>query len=165
MEELWDQYRRNSKGWREDNLVRVHPKIYLGSARNVDILTFSSLNISHVINCADKQPDTKWFEREYPERFALINAVDSEEKVDITFWYPEFHYYMDKFLNEPECTGVYVHCQCGINRSCFLLLCYMCKKFGYPIENTIKCIASQRPCAFQNKSFRSQVVEFLKKTE
>jgi protein-tyrosine phosphatase len=162
MEHLWDKYRRNSKGWEKDLLAKVHPRILVGSANNVDLYTVSSNNITHIVNCAEEWVSSVWFKSEFPERIICINALDHKTE-DITKWYPLFETSMNKFLSDPECKTIYVHCECGINRSGFLVLIYMCLKFGYDIETVAKSMLIQRPCMFTNPSYRLQTIEYIKK--
>jgi len=160
----WDKYSRNSRGWSVDPIAIVHPRIYLGSANTVDIFTFNNLNITHVINCAQKEFSSRWFEEEYPNNYKCIGAEDSLE-FDITSVYPLFEAIMNKFLADRECKSIYVHCQAGINRSAFLVLMYVCIKFQYKMDYAVKNILLQRPCCFRNPSFRKQVTEYIKKLE
>ena len=157
----WDTYHQASGGWKTDRIAKVHSRIFLGSAWNVDLLTFHQLNITHAINCALDIDSSRWFLDEHPTRYICLNAEDTET-FDITSAYPMFESAMNRFLADPECQNIYVHCQCGINRSAFLLTMYMCKKFGYPLDSVVKNIAIQRPCCFQNESFRKQVEEYIK---
>lgn len=161
MDELWDKYRRNSKGWKADSLAMIHPRIMLGSSETVTLSTF---NITHIVNCAEDEWGSKWFKNEWPDRYACINAID-DEKEDITKWYPDFEKVMNKFMSSKDCKVIYVHCQCGINRSAFLVLMYACIKFGYSIEIVAKNVLLQRPCCFTNQAFRKQAVEYIKKHE
>lgn len=162
MDDLWDKYRRNSKGWKLDSLAMIHPRIILGSYENVDLYTFSTYKITHVVNCAGDEWQSNWFKTQYLERYACINAIDDEAE-DITKWYPDFEKAMNTCLLDKDCKNIYVHCQCGINRSAFLLLMYVCIKFGYSVEGVVKNILLQRPCCFTNKSFRRQALEYIKK--
>jgi protein-tyrosine phosphatase len=123
---------------------------------------FKNYNISHVVNCGFDVDSPQWFRDQNPEKYAVVYAVDSEDS-DITGWYPVFQTYMNKFLADKKCTGVYVHCQAGINRSAFLCLLYMCMKFKYSMDVCIRAILLQRPCALQNAKFREQVTEYIKK--
>lgn len=161
---MWDTYRRNSKGWSQDPIAIVHPRIHLGSADDVNLFTFAMNGYTHVINCATEQDGARWFKYEWSDRYTCLNAEDTEE-FDITSVYPKFEQSMNRYLADPHCNVVFVHCQCGINRSAFLLLMYVCKKFHYGLENAIKHIASQRPCCFTNPAFRKQVEEYIKKLE
>ena len=164
MEEIWDKYSRNSKGWLKDPIARVHPRIYLGSAIDVDSLIFDIHDITHAINCAEEEHSALWFKRSFPERYVCINAQDTLE-YNITDAYPLFESTINKFLADPDCKNIYIHCQCGINRSAFLLLIYMCIKFGYSMDSVVKTIVLQRPCCFRNPEFRKQVTEYIKKLE
>lgn len=156
MDPLWDMYRRRSRGWTYDSNIRVHTKIEVGPHFKLPSAT------SHVINCAEDTFGSKWFKSMYPDRYVCLNAIDSPD-TDILTWYPEFETAMNSFLSDPACTLVYVHCECGINRSAFLVLAFMCKKFGYPFDTLVKSMTSQRPCVFTNKSFRKQVESYIKK--
>lgn len=162
MDELWDKYRRNSKGWKLDSLAKIHPRIIVGSANNVDIYTMSTHSITHVVNCAEERISSEWFKSEFPYRIACIGALDTKTD-DITKWYPLFEYWMNKFLADSDCKTIYVHCECGINRSGFLTLIYMCLKFGYNMETVVKSMLIQRPCMFTNRNYQTQTIEYIKK--
>ena len=162
MDAIWDKYRRNSKGWEKDAIAKVHSRIYMGSAKDVDLFTFSSLGITHAVNCAEDWVSNKWYLEECPEQYACIGALDHKTE-DITKWYPEFQSVMNKFLVNPNCNSIYVHCECGINRSGFLLLMYLCIKFGMSPEVVATNILKQRPCALTNPSFRVQAIDYIKK--
>lgn len=162
MNHLWDKYSRNSKGWKEDNLAIVHPRILLGPAFAVEPLRMLVNKITHVVNCAEDRISAKWYKEKYPDRHECIGAIDDVTE-DITKWYPQFEEIMNKFLADPECIKIYVHCECGINRSAFLILIYMCLKFGYPISMVITSLTKQRPCVLMNPTFRSQAIEYIKK--
>jgi hypothetical protein len=162
MDQLWNKYRRNSKGWKFDPVAKVHPRIIVGSAESVDLHTMSMYGITHVVNCAEDWITSKWFKNEFPDRVVCIGALDHKTE-DITKWYPLFESSMNNFLADPECGTIYVHCECGINRSGFLTLIYMCLKFGYHIETIIKNILIQRPCMFTNPTYQKQAIEYIKK--
>lgn len=161
---VWDNCSQTSKGWRNDAIAKVHMRIYLGSREEVDLLTFHTHNITHAINCAEDWWSSRWFKGEFPERYTCIGAEDSAT-FDITSVYPAFEKTVDKYLADPDCQNVYIHCKCGINRSAFLLLMYMCTRFDYSIESVVQTICTQRPCCFQNMLFRKQVEEYLAKTD
>jgi len=151
----WDSFRRNSRGWEKDPIARLHPRITFGN-KNIPMAP----SVTHVVNCASDDMSPHWFKKQHPERYACINAIDSSD-VNITLWYPEFEKVMNNFMNEPECRMIYVHCECGINRSAFLCLIYVCRKFGLTINSALRSILMQRPCAFTNQSFRKQVVDYI----
>lgn len=158
----WDKYSRNSRGWFSDPIAILHPRIYLGSAFNITEETFKFYEITHAVNCASPEYNLTWMTN--PNRYKCLNAEDTLD-FDITSMYPLFESIMNKFLADPECKNIYVHCQCGINRSAFLILMYMCIKFRYKMDFTVKNVLLQRPCCFKNPSFRKQVTEYIKKLE
>jgi len=162
METIWDKYRRNSKGWKLDPLAKIHPRIIVGSAESVDLYTVSQNNITHIVNCAEAWVTSDWFESEFPDKVVCIGALDHRDE-DITKWYPLFEESMNKFLANADCKTIYVHCECGINRSGFLTLIYMCLKFGYSIETVVKSMLIQRPCMFTNRVYRQQSIDYIKK--
>jgi len=87
-----------------------------------------------------------------------LNAIDSQD-ANILKWYPLFEDALSAFLRESDGT-VFVHCQCGINRSAFLALTYIVEKYGLPYEKTLLGLKRQRPCMFTNSVFRKQTEEF-----
>jgi hypothetical protein len=116
-------------------------------------------NITHVINCADESACPTWFKQAYPTRYKCLNAIDSPF-ANILSWYPLFEGTLHAFLKEGHGT-VFVHCQCGINRSAFLALTYVCKNFNLPLLQMIQSMRQQRPIMFQNSVFMGQVEEFI----
>jgi len=118
-------------------------------------------NITHVINCAFDKDSPTWFRQKYPSNYACLEALDSE-KEDIRKWYPLFETKLNEFLRDPESKNIYIHCQCGINRSGFLALLFVCKKFNYSFKLASESILKQRPCALTNSSYKHQVIEYIK---
>jgi len=156
-------YRRLSKGWQSDPIARLHPCILFGPGKALTREFVQKKNITHVVNCAFDENSPEWFRKEFPDNYHCLNAVDNE-KVNILQWYTEFESIMDKYLRATDSKVVYVHCQCGMNRSGFLLLTYMCNRFKYSVEGMIKEILIQRPCALANPVFMKQVIQYFKKT-
>lgn len=161
---LMDRYigiRRHARGWNVEPPARLHPKIIFGSGKDLTPLNVQKYGITHVINCAFDQDSPAWFRQQNPTRYVCLNAQDSLN-VDIRQWYETFESAMDRFRTDPSSRTIYVHCQCGINRSGFLTLMYICKKFHYPFDVAINAILRQRPCALTNPAFMKQAQEFLK---
>ena len=158
----WFYLRRRSKGWTQDPPASIHPRILFGPGCYLDKPGFiEKYNISHVINCAFDTDCPESFRRKNPDKYVCLNAVDSLE-ADILNWYPIFESTLNMFLQDPQCRNVYVHCQCGINRSGFLSVAYACKKLKFPYHDVVKSIMFQRPCALTNPHYRSQVYHFCK---
>jgi len=161
MDAIWNINRHVSRGWERDPIAIAYLRIFLGPAFKVDRMV-EEFGITHVVNCASREFSSKKFSEEFPGRHACISAIDSVFE-DITRWYPIFETTMNMFLVDPECIAVYVHCECGINRSAFLLLIYLCLKFNLEPEYVVKHILIQRPCAFTNVVYRYQALEYIKK--
>ena len=161
MTENWIAYRRNTRGWANDPCAAIHPRILFGPGNRLTPEFVKKYNITHVINCASDEDSPRWFRNEFPDRYACLNAED-DLKVSILEWLPDFENCMDTFLQNRSSKIIYVHCQCGINRSGFLALAYICKKFQYPYDVATQSILTQRPCALTNPAFREQVKWYVK---
>jgi hypothetical protein len=165
MEEwTYQVYRRCSNGWQRDPPAKIYTNIIFASADHLTPRFVMANNITHVINCALEADSPEWFKSSNPEKYYCLNAIDSLD-TNIVDRFGEFEYVMDKFIREPDSATVFVHCQCGINRSGFLSLLYGCKKFGYSYDEMVKIILKQRPCALTNYVFKAQCFDFVKKLQ
>ena len=117
-------------------------------------------NITHVINCAFPEHSPTWFKNTFPQRYMCLSAHDTLQS-NILDWYPTFEETLTTFLRTPGAGTVFVHCQCGINRSAFLALTYITKHYGLPYEHAFGALKRQRPCMFTNPVFRKQTEEFV----
>lgn len=142
--------------------ARIHPCILIGPGEFLTEKYAETEEITHVINCAYQEDSPSWFKQKYPERYCCLGAHDNLE-TSIIKWYPEFKKNMKSFLQEKDSKTIFIHCQCGINRSAFLALMFVCESFHFSFEKTMKDILSQRPCALTNKSFKTQVKDALSK--
>ena len=161
MTDPWKELRRHTKGWMDDPPAKVHVSIMFGAVFMLTPTFVAKHNITHVINCAQNSDSPQWFRDHNPTKYMCIDAIDSKD-VNITSWYPFFAETMTKFLVSPESNVVFVHCQCGINRSGFLTLLYCVKRFGYDFDATVRMILSQRPSALTNLVFREQLINYIK---
>ena len=151
-----------SQGWMKDPPALIHPMILIGAGSMLTPAFAQKHNITHVINCAEDAMCPTWFPDQFPNNYVSLNAIDSVD-VDIMDWYPEFRETMKKFLQDPHCKRVFVHCQCGINRSTFLSIAYVCDVFRYNYFDARSSILSQRPCAMSNVAFSNQVFQFYQR--
>jgi hypothetical protein len=161
MGDKFASYRHSTRGWMLDPPARIHVSVIIGAGFMVTPTFIKKNNITHVINCAQDIDSPEWFRTHNPDKYACINAYDSKD-VNITDWYPKFEYWMNKFLKDESSKVVFVHCQCGINRSAFLTLLYCVKNFGYEYESTAKSILAQRSCALANVVFQDQLINYIK---
>jgi protein-tyrosine phosphatase len=116
--------------------------------------------ITHVVNCAFDKDSPSWFRAKFPKNYECIEALDATDE-NILKWYPKFEQTVNSFLRSNDCKNIYIHCQCGINRSGFLALLFICKKFGYTMDNVTAAILKQRPCALTNPTYKDQVKSHL----
>lgn len=136
-----------------------HPRILVGPGVFLDPYFAQKYDITHVINCAFDENSPSWWRNRYPDRYKVLNAIDSAQ-TNILDWYSEFERTMQEFLREG--TGVvYVHCQAGMNRSGSLALAYTCKNLGMEFDQLVVSVKKQRPCLLQNLVFMNQVKEFI----
>lgn len=152
----WSGYRRLSVGWMNDRPAYIHPRILFGPGIFVDEPFIQQHNITHVVNCAFVEDCPAWFRKQYPKRYVTLGAPDAID-ANILDWYPAFEAAIQQFLKSPDCKNIYIHCQCGINRSGFLSVLFACKKLKYEYDEVVKSVLSQRPCALTNPSYKQQV--------
>jgi hypothetical protein len=155
-----ETFRRRSKGWQNDPPAYIHPRILFGAGIFITPEFVEKHKITHVINCASESDSPAWFRSKFPSKYSELNAIDSLE-ANILDWYPKFEAVLHSFLSENSSQNIYVHCQCGINRSGFLCLAYACRKLKYDYNIMVKSILSQRPCAFTNPAFRNQLQQMV----
>ena len=158
---MWKVYRKPSLGYKRDPPVYLHPSILVGAGEMLTPTFAIQHHITHVINCAYDEDSPAWFRKTHPEKYYCVNAHDGLEYT-ITNWYPFFRLKLQDFLRDPGCQTVFIHCQCGINRSMFLALIYVCLQFGYDMEQTVRTILAQRPCCLSNTAFQNQAETFVK---
>jgi hypothetical protein len=152
----------SSRGYLVDPPALFHPHILVGAGEMLTPAFVKKYEITHVINCAEEACSPSWFKEKFPDKYFCINAVDTLH-VNIMKWYPEFKLALKYCLQQTDSRKVYVHCQCGINRSAFLSLMYVCDVFKFPFASTELSVLKQRPCIMTNTSFRQQVFSALSK--
>ena len=152
----WSSFRRMSVGWMNDRPAYIHPRILFGPGIFLDEAFVKQHNITHVVNCAFVEDCPAWFRKRYPNQYVTLGAPD-DINANILEWYPAFEAAIQRFLKSSDCQNIYIHCQCGINRSGFLSVLFACKKLGYEYNEVIKSVLSQRPCALTNPTYKQQV--------
>lgn len=153
-------YRRRSRGWQNDAPAYIHSRILFGAGIFIDEEFVEKHKITHVINCAFDSDSPKWFREKYPTKYKSIEALDTLNS-NILEWYPLFEKTMQTFLSDVNSKTIYVHCQCGINRSGFLCVLYACKKLNFEYNEVVKSVLTQRPCALTNPTYRKQIQDLL----
>lgn len=153
--------RHGTKGWQKDPIACVYPQLMVGAGCQLTPDYVLRAQITHVINCAFPQDSPSWFKQINPDRVVTLGAIDSPQ-VNILDWYPAFEHAVNLFLRDPECKNIFIHCQCGINRSAYLALAYVIDHFDIPMDAAALNLVYQRPCALTNPEFWKQVQEFAK---
>ena len=153
--------RRASRGDLNDPVTTPIPRIIVGDGARLTPAFVAQWKITHVINCAE---DEMCPLKPAQDKYVCINALDSPY-ASIFQWYPAFKEAMDNFLRDPTCENVYIHCQCGINRSVFLTLAYLADAYRIPVVPCALHMIRQRPCIMTNRSYLKQVMSFAKKRE
>jgi len=151
---------KRSRGWQYEPPAKIHTNIMFGPGMYLTPGFVQAHNITHVVNCAFDKDSPLWFRTKYPTNYSCIEAIDSTDE-NILKWYPQFEDTMNSFLRAEGSRNIYIHCQCGINRSGFLALVFICKKFGYSFEMAESVIKKQRPCALTNPAYTLQVKSHL----
>jgi hypothetical protein len=154
--EIRRSLRYSSRGYLVDPPALFHPYILVGAGEMLTPAFVKKYEITHVINCAEETDSPSWFKEKNPDKYYCINAVDSLH-ANILKWYPEFKAILKHYLQDPTSRKIFIHCQCGINRSAFLALMYVCDVFKFPFAGTELSVLKQRPCMMSNTSFRQQV--------
>jgi predicted protein tyrosine phosphatase len=139
--------------------VWFYPRILVGAGEMLTPSFMRKHNITHVINCAQESDSPDWFKQTFPARYICLDAHDSLES-NILTWYVRFEEVLRAFLQSGGGT-VFIHCQCGINRSAFLTLAYVCKNFGLDFKSVYAGTKQHRPCMYSNGVFRRQVELFI----
>lgn len=151
--------RHGSSGWEKDPIACVYPQLFVGAGCQLTPRYVLRNQITHVVNCAFPNDSPVWFKRMHPDRIVTLGAIDATD-VNILDWYPAFEEVVIRWLRDPECKNIYIHCQCGINRSAYLALAFVIDHFDIPMDAAAINLVYQRPCALTNPAFWKQVQTF-----
>lgn len=135
------------------------PRILVGSGAMLTRRFADTMNITHVINCADMNATPLWFRMFRSEHIAVLNARDSTN-AHLDEWYSFFEYILLQYLRSPGSQTIFIHCQCGINRAPSLSALYVMKNYNISWNQLRESVLRQRPCMFTNHSFRNQLETF-----
>jgi protein-tyrosine phosphatase len=159
LEHILGKYRSTSRGHNLDRHAVVFPRILLGPACYLNPVFVNLHNITHIINCAENSVCPTWAKRWVGENYTCITAIDHPEYEILRNCLDTFSATMDRFLRDPTCQNIYVHCYAGMNRSACLILAYIHRRFRVSLETLLDTTARQRPCILTNKGFQKQLLE------
>ena len=154
--------RSRSLGFQHDPLANPFYRLWIGDGHRLTSELARLHSITHVINCADDSACPPAMKEAFLQNYTCLDAVDAID-VNIFVWYPLFKLTLDKYLQDPTCKGIYIHCQAGMNRSATLGAAYVIKTFRVPFVPFMQRMIQQRPCIMTNPSFQLQLVSFVKK--
>lgn len=160
MESILEKYRKTSRGYCLDRHAIVFKRLLLGPACYLNWINILTLRITHVINCAEDSLCPATIKHALGSKYKCLNCIDHPMYPILEKHYDEFEKTMDAFLRDPLCLNVYVHCQAGINRSACLIIAYVVRRFGVPVQHVVENVAKQRPCILTNQGFQKQLLEF-----
>lgn len=159
---ILEGYHRVSKGYNRDPAAVAFPRILLGPGEYLArpfYMTFN--NITHIINCADDGACPEYAKQSVgASNYTCLYSIDELNYPILERHYSIFEKVMNDYLRDVRCKNVYVHCQAGMNRSACLLIAYIHKRFGVPLERIIHSLAKQRPCILTNRGFQKQLLDF-----
>ena len=159
LESIVGKYRPLSKGFLHDRIALVYPRILLGPG-GMSPTFIKTQNITHVLNCAEENACPPALSAHLGARgYACMDARDDETNI-LDSHYARFETAMDRFLRDPSCRNVYVHCQAGMNRSATLVIAYLVRRFRAPLHGVVEHVARQRPCILTNVHFQEYLCKF-----
>jgi protein-tyrosine phosphatase len=158
------QWHARSRGYDADPPAVLFPRIIVGPPHYLTPAFVKKTEITHIINCAEPGLTPTWLVRHAgPSGYAHIPTDDHPNYPIVRGAYPRFEQIMTRFLRDPSCRNVYVHCAAGVNRSATLAHAYVSKQFGVPLPRLVEHSMPQRPCMLQNPGFIYQLYYFTKK--
>lgn len=160
IENILRKYRSSSRGFIRDPSATPFSRIIVGAGFYLNPIFVAVKGITHVINCADESACPLWAKRYMGPNYVCIDAPDTEGYPILALHYDAFERAMDRFLQDPGCRNVFVHCHAGMNRSATLAAAYISRKFRIPIERVVDTMGRQRPCIMTNNSYKEQLAKF-----
>jgi predicted protein tyrosine phosphatase len=147
----------------DDNISCILPnQLYLtGDIGARNFAEIIRLNISHIINVSDTLEN--YFENELDfqggARFKYLKiSIPDSPKIIITDYFPTaFKFIEDAITNEGK---VLVHCFAGKSRSASIVIGYLMKTLKMKCNDTMKLIATSRPCIEPNIGFLTQLLQY-----
>jgi hypothetical protein len=140
---------------------QVLPNVYIGSYESVPIFCSRRPGPSLVINCTPDIPPPL-----YCGEFIRIPVLDNLQEIECK----KMHYYLHIYnvlekmharivAGEP----VLIHCMAGMQRSCAVVACYLCRYHNMTIQEAVNYIRSQRPVAFhRGVNFANTIFQYNK---
>jgi protein-tyrosine phosphatase len=142
----------------------ILPFLYLGGkvvARARE--TLDTLNIRSIINCTpsrdtDPRAGVPNFYQAEKERFTYRRVPVFDSKgANLSQYFNSCVDFIDKSKHHG---AVLVHCVQGVSRSTSIVLAYLMKSKGVPLDKALEFVRKRRPVARPNASFMKQLQDF-----
>lgn len=120
-------------------------------AHNLELL--EKYKVTHILNVASHVNNI------YPDKFTYL-SLDLRDLPDFPIFcaFPKAFDFIDSAIESGGC--VLVHCNAGISRSATIVLAYLIKKKGMPLNDAFSYLRSKRPSSFPNPGFMIQLKTF-----
>lgn len=126
---------------------QIMPNVFIGSYESVTIFGNMFPGPALVINCTPDVPPPR-FCGEFI-RVPVWDNLDPEECKQM-FHYLNSSQVLEKIHNRIQRgEQVLIHCVAGMQRSCAVLACYLCRYHGMTTQEAVTFIQRQRPIAFR----------------
>ena len=157
-----DAARRRSRGPFLDPALVVRPNLMVGPGAFLNPRFVWDNKITHVINVGEPAAAPHWVKASFGDRYVNL-PIHDDDKTRLEDTYPHFEQTLLRYMRDPGCQRVYVHCMAGMNRSASLTVMFLVKQFNLPLEAVVFHALRQRPCVLANPFFNAQLIAFAKK--
>jgi len=133
----------------------VHEILYLGDQKDAqNKKKLEKRGIKYIINMACA-------ENYFPEDYEYLKLdVSDTPSQDLTQHFKQCFEFIDKGFNEKK--SVLVHCQMGLSRSATIVIGYMMKSQGWPLEKAYSHVFEARGFIMPNDGFHYQLLKYEK---
>lgn len=140
-------------------IVKVYPKLYLGSYENsIDERLLTEHNITYLLSIHDMSDNIPPTAKN--RHYFRIKAADSLNQ-DLKPTFAKAIQFIDRAHKNNA--NVLVHCRAGVSRSATLCAAYISSKEGIPPDSAIEYMKRSRPIVNPNASFRKQLNDWYTK--
>eukprot|EP00897_Mesotaenium_endlicherianum_P006525 jgi/Mesen1/5900/ME000003S06924 len=151
----FDHLKRLRDSYNEADLVE--PGLYLGAwGAAQDKAGLEEKNVTHVLTVASglgKAPHLDTF------TYTIISIEDTS----FTNISKHFETCFEVIDAGREAGGVLVHCMAGVSRSATVVVAYLMRTHGWPLQKALEHVKRCRPVVHPNEGFLRQLREFEKK--
>lgn len=142
----------------------ILPGIFLGSLYSTSPKSLAHHRIQAVLNVAGSHTNANK-NNQYKLRDQLIIEIDDLPNAANDMMkkvFPRAFQFLDKYAHpkSQHRTRVLVHCAAGISRSSTVLIAWLMKTFGMPLDDALKLLRQSRPIVNPNHGFMRILREY-----